>query len=130
MFTVTVRDHIMVTRGDEVLGTGQHTPGATFLVDAVFRRAELDTDNKVIDVALASQRLSEVLGDLNDPNLDDAPEFAGATLTTEYLAKVVADRLATLARSGSLGTEARDLTGLAVTLHRSHITWASYERTL
>jgi len=132
MFSITVRDHIMVAhsfRGD-VFGPAQRLHGATFLVDAAFRRSELDADNIVVDIGLASEQLREVLGELTYRNLDDEPAFAGVNTSTEFLAKVIADRLADRVHAGALGEGARGLTGLAVTLHESHIAWASYERPL
>ena len=125
MFSVTVRDHIMIAhsfRGD-VFGPAQKLHGATFVVDATFRRAELDADGIVVDIGLASDALRAVLGELNYRNLDDEPAFAGVNTTTEVLARVIADRLAE--RVGGRG-----LDGLVVTLHESHVAWASYERAL
>lgn len=132
MFNVTVRDHFMAAhsfRGD-VFGPARALHGATFVVDASFRRPELDDDGVVVDIGLASARLGEVLADLNYRNLDEDPAFAGANTTTEYLAKVIADRLAERIRAGELGEGARGLTGLQVTLHESHVAWAGYERSL
>ncbi|MCD0484283.1 6-carboxytetrahydropterin synthase [Streptacidiphilus sp. ASG 303] len=132
MFSVTVRDHIMVAHSfrGEVFGPAQRLHGATFLVDATFRRAELDADNLVVDIGLASAELAGVLGGLNYRNLDDDPEFAGVNTSTEFLAKVIADRLADRVAAGALGEGARGLASLAVVLHESHVAWASYERTL
>ncbi|MFC0533783.1 6-pyruvoyl trahydropterin synthase family protein [Phytohabitans kaempferiae] len=132
MFSITVRDHIMVAhsfRGD-VFGPAQRLHGATFVVDATFRRPELDDDNIVVDIGLATTQLGEVLGDLNYRNLDDEPAFAGVNTSTEFLAKVIADRLADRVHAGALGEGARGLAGITVTLHESHAAWASYERTL
>jgi 6-pyruvoyl-tetrahydropterin synthase len=132
VFSVTVRDHIMVAhsfRGD-VFGPAQRLHGATFVVDATFRRAELDADGIVVDIGLATEALHEVLGALNYRNLDDEPQFAGTNTTTEVLAKHIADQLADRARAGGLGESARTLDGLVVTLHESHVAWASYERAL
>jgi 6-pyruvoyl-tetrahydropterin synthase len=132
MFTVTVRDHMMVAhsfRGD-TFGPAQRLHGATFVVDASFRAPELDADGVVVDIALASQALHEILGDLNYRNLDDVEELAGTNTTTEVLARHVADALAARIASGGLGESARGITGLVVTLHESHIAWASYERAL
>ena len=125
MFSLTVRDHVMVAHSfnGEVFGPAQQLHGATFIVDATFHRAELDGDNIVVDIGLATRELHEVLGDLNYRNLDEVPEFAGINTSTEYLAKVVADRLA-----DRVGDEGLD--GLVVTLHESHVAWASYERSL
>jgi 6-pyruvoyl-tetrahydropterin synthase len=114
----------------EVFGPAQRLHGATFLVDATFRRQALDADNIVVDIGLATQELGLVLADLNYRNLDDEPEFAGINTSTEYLAKVIADRLADRVSAGALGEGARGLTTIAVTLHESHVAWASYERPL
>jgi 6-pyruvoyl-tetrahydropterin synthase len=132
LFSVTVRDHIMIAHSfrGEVFGPAQRLHGATFVVDATFRRAELDADNIVIDIGRAAQELSAVLGDLNYRNLDDEPEFAGMNTSTEALARVIADRLAARVHAGALGEGARGLAGITVTLHESHIAWASYERVL
>ena len=132
MFSITVRDHIMVAHSfrGEVFGPAQRLHGATFLVDATFRRPELDADNIVVDIGLATARLGEVLGELNYRNLDDEPAFAGVNTSTEFLAKVIADRLADRVAAGALGEGARGLAGITVTLHESHAAWASYERTL
>jgi 6-pyruvoyl-tetrahydropterin synthase len=132
LFSVTVRDHVMVAHSfrGEVFGPAQRLHGATYLVDATFRRAELDADNIVVDIGLATQELGAVLADLNYRNLDDEPAFAGVNTSTEFLARVIADRLAEKAHAGALGEGARDLAGITVVLHESHVAWASYERSL
>ena len=132
MFSVTVRDHIMIAHSftGEVFGPAQKLHGATFVVDATFRRRELDDDNIVVDIGRASQELHAICGALSYRNLDDEPDFKGVNTSTEYLAKVIADRLAGKAAAGDLGAGAAGLTGIAVTLHESHIAWASYERDL
>ncbi|GGL07776.1 6-pyruvoyl trahydropterin synthase family protein [Mangrovihabitans endophyticus] len=132
MFSVTVRDHIMVAHSftGEVFGPAQRLHGATFVVDATFRRAELDADNIVVDIGRALEELHAVCGALSYRNLDDEPDFAGVNTSTEFLAKVIADRLADAVTAGRLGAQAAGLSGIAVTLHESHVAWASYERTL
>ena len=132
MFSVTVRDHIMIAHSfrGEVFGPAQRLHGATYVVDATFRRATLDADNIVVDIGRAGEELRAVLADLNYRNLDDEPAFAGRNTSTELLARVVADRLAERVRAGALGESARGLTGITVTLHESHVAWASYERAL
>ncbi|MFD8548098.1 6-pyruvoyl tetrahydropterin synthase family protein [Streptomyces sp. NPDC059649] len=132
MFSITVRDHLMVAHSfrGAVFGPAQRLHGATFIVDATFRRPELDADNIVVDIGLATQELAGVVGELNYRNLDDEPAFAGINTSTEALAKVIADRLADRVHAGNLGEGARELTGISVTLHESHIAWASYERAL
>jgi 6-pyruvoyl-tetrahydropterin synthase len=132
VFSVTVRDHMMVAHSfrGEVFGPAQRLHGATFVVDATFRRPELDADNIVVDIGLAAQQLGEVVDGLSYRNLDDEPAFAGINTSTEWLAKLVADRLAERVHRGALGEGARGLAGIMVTLHESHIAWASYERGL
>ncbi|MBL1099708.1 6-pyruvoyl trahydropterin synthase family protein [Streptomyces coffeae] len=132
MFSITVRDHIMIAHSfrGEVFGPAQRLHGATFLVDATFRRTELDDDNIVVDIGLATRELGQVTGALSYRNLDEEPDFAGINTSTEFLAKVIADRLAERVHAGALGEGARGLAGLTVTLHESHIAWASYERAL
>ncbi|HEY7622498.1 MAG TPA: 6-carboxytetrahydropterin synthase [Solirubrobacteraceae bacterium] len=132
MFSVTVRDHMMIAHSlhGEVFGPAQRLHGATYVVDATFRRAALDADGIVVDIGRATEALREVLGDLGYRNLDDETDFAGMNTTTEALARVIADRLADRARAGALGDGARELDGLAVTLRESHVAWASYERAL
>jgi 6-pyruvoyl-tetrahydropterin synthase len=132
MFSVTVRDHMMIAHSfrGEVFGPAQRLHGATYIVDATFRRAALDDDNIVVDIGRASQELHAVVAELTYRNLDDDPVFAGMNTSTEALAQVVADRLADRVHAGALGDTARELDGLVVTLHESHIAWASYERSL
>ena len=132
MFSVTIRDHLMIahTLRGEVFGPAQRLHGATYVVDATFRRATLDGDDIVVDIGRAAEVLRAVLGELGYRNLDDELEFAGMNTTTEALARVIADRLVDRARAGALGDGARELDGLVVTLHESHVAWASYEREL
>lgn len=132
MFSVTVRDHMMIAhsfRGD-VFGPAQRLHGATYVVDATFRRAALDADNIVVDIGAAAEQLHAVVAELTFRNLDDEAALAGMNTSTEALARVVADRLAERVHGGALGDTARQLDGLVVTLHESHIAWASYERPL
>ena len=132
MFSVTVRDHVMVAhslRGD-VFGPAQRLHGATYVVDATFRRRALGPDRIVVDIGRATDELRAVLGDLNYRNLDEEQAFAGVNTTTEVLAQVIADRLAYSIQRGGLGDEARELDGLSVTLRESHVAWATYERPL
>jgi 6-pyruvoyl-tetrahydropterin synthase len=132
LFSITVRDHVMIAHSftGEVFGPAQALHGATYVVDATFRRPDLDDDNIVVDIGLATTELTNVLAGLNYRNLDDVPEFAGINTSTEFLAKHVADALAAKVADGSLGAGARGLTGITVTLHESHVASASYERTL
>ena len=132
MFSVTVRDHMMIAHSlrGEVFGPAQRLHGVTYVVDATFRRSALDADDIVVDIGRATDALRAVLGELNYRNLDDEPEFAGVNTTTEALARLVADRLAERAKAGDIGDAARRLDGLVVTLRESHVAWASYERGL
>lgn len=132
MFSLTVRDHVMVAHSfnGEVFGPAQQLHGATFIVDATFSRSELDADNIVVDIGLATRELNQVLGDLNYRNLDEVPEFAGINTSTEFLAKVVADRLAERVHAGSLGEGAKGLAEISVLLRESHVAWAGYRRAL
>jgi 6-pyruvoyl-tetrahydropterin synthase len=132
VFSVTVRDHFMIAHSfrGEVFGPAQRLHGATFVVDATFRRAELDADNIVVDIGRAGTELNAVLAELNYRNLDDEPAFSGVNTSTEALARVIADRLADRVHTGALGDGARGLAGITVTLHESHVAWASYERAL
>jgi 6-pyruvoyl-tetrahydropterin synthase len=114
----------------EVFGPAQRLHGATYVVDATFRRAGLDADNIVVDIGAAAEQLHAVLAELSYRNLDDEAAFADMNTSTEALAQVVADRLAERVHAGALGDTARELDGLVVTLHESHIAWATYERPL
>ena len=132
MFSVTVRDHIMVAHsftGDD-FGPAQRLHGATFVVDATFRRPDLGAGNVVVDIGRASEELRDVCAALSYRNLDDEPDFAGLNTSTEYLAKVIADRLAERIGAGAFGERAGALSGIAVTLHESHVASAGYERDL
>ena len=132
MFSVTVRDHMMIAHSfrGEVYGPAQRLHGATYVVDATFRRAALDADNIVVDIGRAAEALRAVVAELTYRNLDEDEAFSGINTSTEALAQVIADRLADRVHAGALGDAARDLDGLLVTLHESHIAWASYERAL
>jgi 6-pyruvoyl-tetrahydropterin synthase len=132
VFSVTIRDHMLIAHSlsGEVFGPAQRLHGATYVVDATFRRATLDADGIVVDIGLVAEALRGVVGELGYRNLDDEAEFAGMNTTVEALARIVADRLADRARAGALGDGARELDGLVVTLHESHVAWASYERRL
>jgi 6-pyruvoyl-tetrahydropterin synthase len=129
MFSVTVRDHVMIAHSfkGEVFGPAQRLHGATYVVDVEFRRSALDPDGIVVDIGRATETVRQLLADLNFRNLDDVPEFAGRNTTTEFLAKVVFDRLVAAIRRGDLGPGAREVEQMRVTLHESHVAWASYE---
>jgi 6-pyruvoyl-tetrahydropterin synthase len=132
VFSVTVRDHMMIAHSlrGETFGPAQRLHGATYAIDATFRRAALDADGIVVDIGRATVELRAVLAELTYRNLDDEPALAGMNTTTEQLAKVIADRIAERVLSGAMGDSARQVDALVVTLHESHIAWASYERPL
>jgi 6-pyruvoyl-tetrahydropterin synthase len=132
VFSVTVRDHMMIAHSlrGEAFGPAQRLHGATYVVDATFRRAALDADGIVVDIGRAAAELGAVLAGLTYRNLDDEAALAGMNTTTEELARLIADRLAERLLAGAAGESARELDALGVTLHESHIAWASYERPL
>ena len=132
MFSVTVREHMMIAHSlsGEVFGPAQRLHGATYLVDATFRRGALDADGIVVDIGRAGEQLRAILAELTYRNLDDEPTLAGMNTTTEALARVIADQLAERLVAGAMGEPAREIDALLVTLHESHIAWASYERPL
>jgi 6-pyruvoyl-tetrahydropterin synthase len=129
MYSVTVRDHFMIAHSfrGEVFGPAQRLHGATYVVDAEFRRAELDADGIVVDIGRATSALRGVLAALNFQNLDDDPALKGRNTTTEFLARVVFDRLVAAIGRGELGTGAAAVESLRVILHESHVAWAAFE---
>jgi 6-pyruvoyltetrahydropterin/6-carboxytetrahydropterin synthase len=132
VYSVTVRDYMMVAHSfrGEVFGPAQRLHGATFVVDVTFRRPGLDAEGIVVDIGKATEVLKTILADLNFRNLDDEPAFIGRNTTTEFLARVVFDGVATAIDRGELGAGARAIQSLNVTLHESHVAWAAYEAPL
>ena len=132
MYSVTVRDHFMIAHSfkGEIFGPAQNLHGATYVVDVEFRRVELDSDGLVVDIGAALQALRVVLAELNYRNLDDDPAFEGRNTTTEFLARLVFERIAAEIEAGALGEGAHGLTALRVTLHESHVASASYDGAL
>jgi 6-pyruvoyltetrahydropterin/6-carboxytetrahydropterin synthase len=129
MYSLNVRDHIMIAHSfqGQIFGPAQRLHGATYIVDLTFRREALDADGLVVDIGLASQSLKRVLEALNFRNLDDEPDFSGKNTTTEFMAREIFDRMVAELRAGALGAGARGVNVISVTLHESHIAWASYE---
>jgi 6-pyruvoyl-tetrahydropterin synthase len=125
-FAVTVRDHIMIAHSlqGEVFGPAQRLHGATYIVDASYEADILDSNGIVIDIGLAASALHEITAPLSYRNLDDDPDLVGLNTTTERLCQLIADRLASMAGEGRFAPA--HLTALVVTLHESHIAWASY----
>jgi 6-pyruvoyltetrahydropterin/6-carboxytetrahydropterin synthase len=132
MYSVCVRDHIMIAHSfrGAVFGPAQKLHGATYVVDVEFRRPALDPDGLVVDIGLASQTLHAVLSDLDYRNLDEEPAFLGQNTTTEFLARVIFDRMVEQVAAGALGAGARGITAIRVLLSESHIAWAAYESEL
>lgn len=129
MYSLNVREHFMIAHSftGEAFGPAQRLHGATYVVDATFRRRELDTDGLVVDIALAGDQLRAILDVLNYRNLDEVPAFAGQNTTTEFLARAIFDRLVQAVRDGKLGEGARGVTSIRVKLNESHVAWGSYE---
>ena len=129
MYAVTVRDHFMIAHSfhGETFGPAQSLHGATYVVDIEFRRPALDPDNVVVDIGKASEIVKAVLNELNFSNLDAVSEFEGKNTTTEFMARAVFEKIRARISTGDLGKHADGLSSLKVTLHESHIAWASYE---
>jgi 6-pyruvoyl-tetrahydropterin synthase len=129
MFTVCVRDHLMIAHSfrGEFFGPAQRLHGATYVVDLELKRPSLDADGVVVDIGRATQALRQVLADLDYRNLDEVPVFSGQNTTTEFLAKEIFDRMAKRIATGDLGEAGAGLTGMRVILHESHVAWAAYE---
>ncbi len=132
MFAVTVRDHMMIAHSltGETFGPAQRLHGATYVTDATFRASALDDDGVVVDIGRAAAALHDVVASLSYRNLDDEPDLRGVNTTTERLCEIVATRLAEAARAGDLGASGRAVASIEVTLHESHVAWASCEVTL
>lgn len=132
MYAVNVRDHFMIAHSfrGAVFGPAQRMHGATYVVDLELRRAALDADGVVVDIGLATEVLKTVLAEMNFRNLDDEPAFSGQNTTTEFLARVIFDRIAARIAAGELGPHASGLSQMKVTLNESHVAWASYESSL
>jgi len=129
MYAVSVRDHFMIAhsfRGD-AFGPAQRLHGATYIVDLELRRRDLDADGVVVDIGRATDALRGVLAGLNYRNLDEVPEFHGRNTTTEFLARVIFDRIVAAIRRGDLGAAARGVESVRVTLGESHVASASYD---
>ncbi|MEM8906768.1 MAG: 6-carboxytetrahydropterin synthase [Bacteroidota bacterium] len=122
MYSVRIREHMMIAHSlpSEAFGPAQNLHGATYVVDAEFQTADIDENNIVLDIGLATSVLRKVLHPLNYQNLDELPQFQGKLTTTEFLAKYVHDEISTALR-GQINAN------LKVTLGESHVAWAAYE---
>lgn len=85
------------------LWSGSKVHGATYVVDVTFERHQLDKDDLVVDIGLASELLNNVLSEFNMQNLDELPELRGRNTTTEFMAKLVFDRMAAAIHGGVWG---------------------------
>lgn len=132
MFTICVRDHVMIAHSfrGELFGPAQRLHGATYVVDVEFRGQSLDSNGVVVDIGRAAEALRSLLSELDYRNLDEVPEFAGKNTTTEWLARLVFERMAARISRGELGSGSERLASMKVTLHESHVAWASYEGSL
>ena len=128
MFGLTVRDHMMIAHSfnGEIFGPAQKVHGATYVVDVTFERHQLDKDDLVVDIGRAAELLESILSEFNMQNLDELPELRGRNTTTEFMAKLVFDRMAAAIHGGRLGETGEGIVSLKVTLSESHIAWASY----
>ena len=129
MYSVSVRDHFMIAHSFSgvVFGPAQRLHGATYVVDVEFRRLELDSDGIVVDIGRANDTVHSILGALNFQNLDDVSEFKGRNTTTEFLARVIFDRVVGAIHHGDLGDQAKGIAVVRVALHESHVAWAAFE---
>ncbi len=129
MFSVSVRDHVMIAHSfrGELFGPAQRLHGATYVVDVELRRKELDPNGVVVDIGRASASLHAILEELSYRNLDEVPELVGINTTTEFLSKWIFERMLTRIQRGELGSGSDGLAAMKVTLHESHVAWAAYE---
>lgn len=122
MYTVTIRDHMMIAHSldSDAFGPAQRLHGATYVVDAEFKSESLDENSIVIDIDIATKVLQKALQPLKYQNLDDLEQFQGVLTTTEFLARHVHDAICEEVRDRFQGS-------LKITLGESHVAWASYE---
>jgi 6-pyruvoyl-tetrahydropterin synthase len=128
MYSVCVRDRFMIAHSfrGELFGPAQRLHGATYVVDLELERPRLDEDGVVVDIGRASRVLRELLSELDYRNLDEEPALAGSNTTTEFLARLLFDRMAERIRAGELGEGARGITRMRVVLHESDVAWAAF----
>lgn len=129
MFTVCVRDHVMIAHSfqGELFGPAQRLHGATYVVDVELRRKQLDALGVVVDIGRASDALRAILAELNYRNLDEEPALRGINTTTEFMSKLIFDRMLLRITGGDLGPGSESLSSMKVTLRESHVAWAAYE---
>ena len=87
MYKLNVRDHFMIAHSfrGEAFGPAQRLHGATYVVDATFKRVELDPDGLVVDIAMAGDQLKEILDEFNYRNLDEIKEFEGENTSAKQV---------------------------------------------
>lgn len=129
MYSVCVRDHVMIAHSfhGELFGPAQRLHGATYVIDVEMRRATLDASGVVVDIGRAGDALRAVVSEFAFRNLDDDAAFTGKNTTTEFLAKVIFDRMVVRIAKGELGPGSDGLASMRVTLHESHVAWAAFE---
>jgi 6-pyruvoyltetrahydropterin/6-carboxytetrahydropterin synthase len=132
MYSVGVREHVMIAHSfrGELFGPAQRLHGATYVVDAEFRGERIDGNGVVVDIGRAGDALKHALADLHYRNLDELPELAGRNTTTEFMAKLIFDRMVARIAAGELGPGSDGLASLKVTLQESHVAYAAYESAL
>ncbi|HEY7293364.1 MAG TPA: 6-carboxytetrahydropterin synthase [Vicinamibacterales bacterium] len=129
MYSVMVKGHMMIAHSftGEMFGPAQKLHGATYVAEVEFRSPTLDANGVVVDIGRAEQVVESIFASLSYRNLDDESEFKGHNTTTEFLSRVVFDRVAAAIAAGELGRPPGDVQSLRVTLHESHVASASYE---
>jgi len=130
MYSVTVSHHFMIAHSLVGAGFGpaQQLHGATYVVEAEFRRDALDADGIVCDIGRALDLLKGVLAEFDYRNLDEISEFRGRNTTTEFLAGEIHRRLTRRIQEGVLGPQA--IGSLRVVLRETPTAWAAYEAPL
>jgi 6-pyruvoyltetrahydropterin/6-carboxytetrahydropterin synthase len=130
MYSITVSHHFMAAHSlaGPVFGPAQRLHGATWVVEAEFRRADLDRDGVVCDIGRALDLLHKILADFDYRNLDEIAEFSGRNTTTEFLAAEIHRRLARHIVEGALGDG--KIASLRVVLRENPAAWAAYDAPL
>ena len=125
MFHLTVRDHVMIAHSlpHPSFGPAQNLHGATYVVELTLWRDTLTAESIVIDIGEAAEVLQRALSDLNYRNLDEHPDLVGTLTTTEAVAKLITERVAS-------SLEGYELSKLDVTLREHPDAWAGYTKTL
>lgn len=130
MYSITVSHHFMIAHSlvGAVFGPAQQLHGATYVVEAEFRRQSLDADGIVCDIGRALDLVRMVVAEFDYRNLDEVADFRGRNTTTEFLAGEIHRRLARRIGEGALISQA--ITGLRVVLRENPVAWAAYDAPL